>query len=1444
MSNGSPLADELRDQDPQKPKRSALADSLREELHPGGTQGKPISLAEELRTELRKSGPKPEQPPPSLPEQMFNSLIVEPLKDAGSVLAMTAKSSWLTLRGKGNEMVQVGPREQRGMAILASFAGGPTLEAAPVVGPLLGKWGSFLTGEFIGGGIYGGIRPLEDEESRSSAMLGDAATFASFGIATKAAGAAVSWALKRRILQMPETPRRVALGAYKEGVDKAEANLASGGVMLDQLPPDAKAKIEEPILREAILAADPNAVNVDEIVNAQADKELETHARLTADKPSLKLPDRPVEDEFKTAVAKMKPMAGTTRGFEVTGPRATPPVPTEPTVTEILEGKGKKLDVSPGGTLKAPGTVDVMKQAIEAAGGRAALAKLVQAKATASGRRVDATLIEEVARNLVQETQGRAQLKEHIISPTVKGKSGKLYVGGATHPETMERAIEAGTPKEEFEVPDANRGFKTNLRDFATREEAASLVGHAEPLISEDVHKRGLLPFESEPVSELSLENTVKEAAKPGVKAPPEAILDAVTDHAVAAMKPADVSNSLVKADIQEIHRLPKRTAKQAEHLRETLTAALDQEGAAVEKSVLVGLTDPNPGEIDLDRKVAQTPHEQNLKRKTTKKPKADESLIQIGPEEQVYAPWKEPSVEGVTTIPKKLDGMEIVGRLGDKELETLSNVLKNEKGQLTASLLAKMTALGTGSVMEWEGLTDDRISPGGRAALVTVGAFLMGAAAYDRIVALSASKLEGRLARLQPMQRLVKNIVTAYNPSLFMNDFPKGKESFRRYVEMLMSWKQDAYEHGLVLDKAFPDEASNRAAAFVLDEGRSAPEFHSLTPAQQQTAEHLNMMYKQMGIVGKNAGILDAYRENYIRHLLPSDSFERWKTSGYRVLPTSGAFAKKRIYTLRELEQWAQTHNIPGPITKLSTVHAYHMGEFSRALAGVKLRDALDGVGLLMDAPKSAMTPLPEGWRPLRGILNLPDKVAPEPVAKALESIASPRSSRSEVVNALDSVKSLWMRSIMFWWWEHGFNVGRSWINLSINPADYANAYKFVRGVDGLDSQIARYGGNLHDRPDRAAFATERVRGLFDAVGLPKLGGKYAKFAEWEDKLLWDKVVPSLQRFSYAMNMYKWTERTGGKFLEGSPEFTAAARNAADFSNTIAGRVPHLLQEPELARGMRLVMFSPQWTTSRLSILANAAGEASEILNGHIANKDPLYLKFKMRQLGAGIVLTYLGSKLMSGKAPQFQPNSSKFYMRTGLHDANGKEIGLDVVGWWQDDVRLTNDPFGYFGSRLNPMLRLAGEQLTGRDYLGNKMTPGQRVSDILTSFGPLPEVAADAVRVGQAVTGGRPIHGAEALQMGTRAVATFRTSTLPRPIDAVVGRFAKKLLIKQGIPATDEDIYELSKLIRGNVLANRELIDGRVVNYLAYRRRGESIRHPAATAIWQEARRVLAEF
>jgi len=58
---------------------------------------------------------------------------------------------------------------------------------------------------------------------------------------------------------------------------------------------------------------------------------------------------------------------------------------------------------------------------------------------------------------------------------------------------------------------------------------------------------------------------------------------------------------------------------------------------------------------------------------------------------------------------------------------------------------------------------------------------------------------------------------------------------------------------------------------------------------------------------------------------------------------------------------------------------------------------------------------------------------------------------------------------------------------------------------------------------------------------------------------------------------------------------------------------------------------------------------------------------------------------------------------------------------------------------------------------------------------------------------------------------------------------------------------VFEMSRLLRGNLMAHHPLIDRRVMTYLAYRRRIHQTQSPITSSfesLWQEGRRALADF
>ena len=927
------------------------------------------------------------------------------------------------------------------------------------------------------------------------------------------------------------------------------------------------------------------------------------------------------------------------------------------------------------------------------------------------------------------------------------------------------------------------------------------------------------------------------------------AMADASIEFAVARIDPLEIASPQVKSDAVLTEQLvgdPIEPGRGSAGVRQALDRALAKESPAAEQGIVLDLSRPQPWEVALDRKV--TPGEAKQVRKGIEAAlRREKAPIEFESAEQTKASWMEPEEIPVTTSGPQ-DGFEIAVKLTDDQIEQLARGVAGVEEPLVrgggmgrAGIIGARTLLTiTGSGLEAISYNDN-ISDSEKTGLRAVGGFLI-AAGLSPVVAEWAQKTT-----------FTRKLIQLYNPAWLLSH-AGSKEGLRQYVETMTYARALGSTHARMIRDTFGTPEAQRALMYVLDEGKSAPEWHMLSPVQQNAATAIHQLNLRLGMLLKANGILDEYVENYVRHLLPPESFQRWRTTGFRTLPTSGGFTKPRhILALRDLETWAAQQGVAGPIMDPALVQGFHLVEAYKAVGNSRVRQLFEQLGMIADAPKSAYTAIPPDWRQVR-IAGMGTKMAPNDIAQALENMANPATGDAGWINAADTLKSYWMRGIMFWWWEHGLNVLRSLPAVAMNPVGYADSWRAVRANDPGLVEAAKHGLNLFSRPDYGARASEAFEQTMQKLGaksptLAKLGRMGGSLMEKQDRFLWDQIVPSLQYFAYSKEMANWADKTGGKFLPKSPEYIAAARRAADYANIVAGKMPQELIDPTLARRMRLLLFSPQWTMSRIALTAHAAGELSEIAAGRLDPSQAMYLPFKMRQLAWGIALTYAGSKLLSGKEPEFNPNTSKFYMRTGLRGANGREVGVDLLGWWQQDLQQFSHPMDYLGSKLNPVLKIAGETISGRDYLGREMTTGQKITNIFRSFGPPSELTDYAVRELQgAFPGGAPGPTAgERLQRISGILATGNVASLPRPLDVTIGKLAGKLLSGQHLPVTSDNIFELSRLLRSNILAGNSIIDGRVITYLAYKRRSYQTREPIGASLdylWQEGRRVLADF
>ena len=1342
-----------------------------------------------------------------------NALLAEPVNDAANALVaafMPQQQLDVLAQDDPEGTIRFVQSGQRGLALIASMVPGTVLPkgllfatsvrggvavsgALPGVatlprlaaGKLITKTGAFLASEFLGGAAYGAIEPLREDESRVGAVVKEGALFA--GISGIFAGGITAIALGARGLA-----RRI--GALAQAEQKK---------VIAQARSDIQQLHNQMIADGAVdgLNGLPPETRAQVVTEAYS----EAAARLD---PSVRDLDAIAREEAERARAAADVATEPHPRFGEP-PRAT--IGTGPGLHIVeLEDPVGQLELlrpfeapprvepiaAPIGLLRPTDEVIAARNVIRATPGATAASRT-------TGQPLETvTLSKPLAEHTdVELRRVEARIAENMARYSRARTAGEETIGN------MDAAVY------DFQVAAAERAFR--VKQLAQIEPQAVTLPTSPP--------EG---FEPTIVGEIA------EGAHGGVVQ--LALGNEAADTAVRRLDPVELMApqiQSVRSEIENALNDPGITRLvRNKRLRDAIDKAIGADVTASTEGVLLALTEPTPAKmLTKSQRAASEALDRSLAREAT-------GLIEVHPGELVRASYAYAADAPLAT--PAVDALSVMGRFADNQLEVLTDRLRKSAVGEAGFITPRALALILGSGAEVVSFNENLDKPA-QNVWRAVGGLVLAAALYPRFKDLG--------------RQYAKKLLLHVNPATLMSAAEKAP--FASLVETRTWARELGYTQEQLLRKVFPDEGQWRAAVVAIEESDFAQgvfpaEYFTLSPQQQQAVSSLNLFNKALGQLLQTEGVLRAYRRNYISHRLPAETFAKWRTHGYSTLPTAGGFTKQRIFSFRELEQWAQANGLQGPITDIGALQGKHIEEAYRAMGNVRLVRTLENQGLIQKLPKMTAQ-IPQGWRQL-DIRGYGDRIAPDAVASALRNMSTPGSSHSELLNAADTIKSWWMRSIMYWFWEHGINALRASVLSSVNPTLYKQSFEAVRRMDPGLLEAAKYGLNLRHRTDYAALAKSVGKAIAAVKSVPglaqivELGGKGMEINE---RVLWHNIVPTMQYAVYTKEMQRWTARTGGKFLPGTTQYTEAARKAASVANTALGRLPTDLANPRLMQWLRLLMFSPQWTISRAAITAHAAGELSEVMAGRLNPLQGTYLPMKIRQVIYTAAVTWGLSKMLSGEEPEFNPNTRKLYARTGLRNAQGREIGLDVLGFWQDDLKLFNAPFDFVASRLNPVLRVVGETVNGRDYMGRDMRGIDKFENIIRSLGVPTETAELAARgIQSAVPGGAPpMSGGEVLQRVSGALATFNVATLPRPMDAAIGKMAERLLRRQGVPVNSDNVWELSRLIRSNILNGTAPVNNSVVLYLAFRRQSHMRSSPIfgpAEHLWQEGRRVLAEF
>lgn len=970
----------------------------------------------------------------------------------------------------------------------------------------------------------------------------------------------------------------------------------------------------------------------------------------------------------------------------------------------------------------------------------------------------------------------------------------------------------------------AEMGGTPNYEDYVGRASGRIATQTAQDIVGQDIPK-GITP-------EVSSVNTALEEALSRAQANPSpvtngAVADVVAERVAAETPVEDVMDDYIKTEAQDL--IDKGDTVVPETPNEIALASMKDKSkvedaiAHHEEALYAGLSTPQ--ETEQAKRALAILKQRMAELQNKERP----PIVEVGPIDG--PPPREPTDE------------QKVGRMSEedlnKEQNRVNDFLKSEAGAISARAATRLAALSLSGVAYYQAEQED--DPRARAILNYVGGIL----ALGAMVDIAGGKATSAWLRESKYSYiLIKGLDL---PRIASDGTMKGVKDWQAVTQQGKAFAKLLENK---LRPVFPDKLSKEAAMFSLDEGPSAPEWATLTSEQQREVVAQSILNNQMGRILVEKGIISGARVHYVRHLFQDYDTQHLWYSAWEALGTSGQFAKQRQFeTLREAIKWAKANGKSEPVMDPAVAQAYHMIEVTKALANKGLVDKYTQLGLLQDfdpnivAAQGKVAPRDQ-LRQVR-VPNLGGpKMAPDDAATVLERAAAGAGQwglGKEYVDAFNEAQSQIMRSIMFWAWEHGINVLRGAFALDGTGTAYREALKKIRAADPVIMQASKYLDLFH-RPDFGQEGQTLFDKVLASIGqksptLEKLGVAFGDFRARGERKLWDEWVPALGLAAWTREMHNWTERTGGKYLPGSPEFEAAAQRAGKFGSDVMGKVPGLVQAPQVQQILRAILFSPQWTRGRIALTAHAAGELTKIAAGEINPRQATYLGYKLRSVLVAAVGMAVGSYLLTRKWPKFNPNTLKFYMNSGVKDKNGREIGIDLSGWWQDDLKLLNEPFNYLRDRQNPMLRTFETQVTGRDVFGRPIQGIDRLDNLLQSFGPPGEL----ILGGSKFVADPHAGAADALRAASGIAAVGNVSSLPRQSDAIVGKYADKLLRMNGIPNDKDRIFELSQLMRRQYAQTGALYGGEVNSWIANQRR--SRQRTGLPWLWEEGKRALRQ-
>lgn len=734
---------------------------------------------------------------------------------------------------------------------------------------------------------------------------------------------------------------------------------------------------------------------------------------------------------------------------------------------------------------------------------------------------------------------------------------------------------------------------------------------------------------------------------------------------------------------------------------------------------------------------------------------------------------------------------------------------------KIPASVLARI-AFGTTGAATIAGTDADDPSTTTHVAR-SLGYFLLAAAAFPTI-----SKELGKLNFVRAIARSLDSRFGLAAPA---------RDAIDGGVNTINMWETAGTIMKRQIEQQFPDKQLRATVTSLLEDPQAdmRPEFHLLNEAQQKTISAIHIMNNELGGYLKDQGLIKELRQDYVRLMFPPEAAQKFfKDFAWGTL-APGGFVKERLFpTVTEAAEWAKKNGIAPPELDIGKLQDFHLREVGKAVAVQQIKSALTDVGLLQTVKSTAPDKIPDGWRQVQ-VAGIGNQVAPDDVAHAIE-VFSQRNRLSKVglVRGLESIRTSYMIAINLIGMAHAVNMVRAVLAEDPLMKNFGRSIAAIKQADPSLLEAASHGAMVMGRGDFEHMIAGRAYDSFDStLGKLGFGGPVKGVYKWAERKVFDELVPAAVFMTYQNEVARLVKKDPS-IVNDTARYNKELQKIAGFANAVGGQIPKYIQDPEVKTILGQLLFSPSWTRTRLALTMNAAREAGDLGQPN----NPMYLRYYMRKVALGIAATYAiqqGMNYVSGNKAevQYNPHTQKVYAQSPYTDKNGRALGIDLLGWWQDDLKLFNDPLKLLYGKLSPQLRAIGEFVSGTNYLGQPVEGIDRVEQALQSFGTPVGWAETALRTAQDVANGG-IRPETAVRGGMDALSVGSATSLPRSSEMAIDRLAKRLLSEQGLPSDDSRVFDLGRILKSNLTIGAPLIDGRVVDYLVYQRRGYADNSP----------------